>query len=129
MQEYTTDKFSINLIDDVIFIKFFIHEFDFDTIDEGVTKRLEITGKNSYPIFADIRTLKIITRDARERLAAPDAGQGVTAVAMLVNSQVQVVLFNFFNAIYKSPTPSKLFRNQKKALQWLAAYPKIMGKI
>jgi hypothetical protein len=123
MTLYTTESFSISLIDNIIYVKFFKSDFDFETIDEGVRKRIELVGENSYPIFADIRTLKIITRDARERLAAPDAALGVTGVALLVNSKVQVILFNFFHAIYKSPTPSKLFKSEKKALEWLAKYP------
>lgn len=69
---------------------------------------MEITQNKPYPMFSDI------TREARERMARKDAGKGVIAIAILINSSVQRMIYIFFNSIYKAPAPAQLLLIKKK---------------
>jgi hypothetical protein len=119
---YADQNFKIELIDEIIFVEWLKEEYDYEEIDFIIKKRIELCAGKSFPIFTDLRKLKKGTRQSRERLAGMDAGIGVSAVAVLVGTRVQKTLFNFFNAIYKAPAPTRLFTNKESALQWLRQY-------
>jgi len=122
MTENSEDRFSFKIEDGIVHAVFYKEFVDYDYVDAGVKARLELTGEKSYPMFSDFRKVKSSTREARERMAAKDAGIGVSAVAILVNSKIQRVIYNFFNSIYKSPAPARLFTDREKALKWLEQY-------
>jgi len=122
MNEYIDDNFNIKLEDGIVYIAFLKEFYNYDQIDLGIKKRLEIVGDNSYPMFSDFRKVKSGTREARQRFSEKDAGIGVKAVAVYINSKVQKIMFNFFNSIYKAPAPTRIFTDKEKALKWLEQY-------
>jgi hypothetical protein len=95
-----------------------VEHADYEFVDFGTKKRLEITGTNSCVMLSDIRKLKSISREARQRLAGKDGSIGVIAVGIVMNSKIQAVMFNFFNMIYKAPSPVKLFTDKEEAIKW-----------
>lgn len=119
---YVDDRFSIQLKDGIVYFTFNKEYIDFVLVDDAVNKRIELTGGKPYPIFSDFRLVKNGSREARERMAAKDAGIGVTAVAVLINSKVHKTIYNFFHSIYKAPAPAKLFTDKEKALKWLEQF-------
>ena len=122
MNEYLDENFHIKLENNIIKIIWLKEYYDYNTVDLGIKKRIEISGKSAYPLFSDFRKVKSGSREARERLAGKDAGTNVTAVAVLVSTEVHKVLFSFFNSIYKAPAPTKIFTSTEKALEWLEKY-------
>ncbi|MDD3875944.1 MAG: STAS/SEC14 domain-containing protein [Bacteroidales bacterium] len=122
MDKYADDKFSFELIDGILHVLAITEFVDFKTIDDAINKRNEYLKDKKYPMFSDIRKVKSITREARERLAAEDAGTGVNAVAILVSTKAQRIIYSFFNSIYGAPAPAKIFSNKEKALAWLQQY-------
>jgi hypothetical protein len=122
MINYKDENFLIELKDGIIHVEWLKETYDYDSIDYIIKKRIEMVKGESYPIFTDLRKLKSGSRQARERLAGPDAGIGVTAVAVLVSTRVQRTLYNFFNAIYKAPVQAKIFTSKEKALEWLEKF-------
>lgn len=108
--------------DDIAYINLYTDTLTLFEVEEGIKRRCEVTKSNSYPMFVDIRPIKSVSREARERLSQKDAGKGCIAVALLVNSKIQEVLYNFFAAINKPPSPTKLFTNKEKALKWLEQF-------
>lgn len=126
MNEYLDENFHIKLEDGIVKIIWLKEYYDYPTVDLGIKKRIEISGGHDGPMFSDFRKVKSGSREARERLAGKDAGTNVTAVAVLVSTEVHKVLFSFFNSIYKAPAPTKIFTSEEKALKWLEKY-KIMS--
>jgi len=125
MKFYYSKNFKIEIINNIVQITVYCEFADFDIVNEGILSRNELCEGKTYPLFSDIRTLKSSTREARERMAAKDAGIGVSAVAILINSKAQRIIYNFFNSIYKAPAPTRLFTNKEKALKWLEQYKTI----
>jgi type III secretory pathway component EscU len=120
--EYKEDRFIIKIVNGIVQIEWLVSFIDYDFINDIINKRLEITKDKTYPMFTDMRKVKSGTRQARERLASSDSAFGVAAGAILVSTKVHVIMYRFFNTIYKSPVPAKLFTDKDKALQWLEQY-------
>jgi hypothetical protein len=120
MEQYKDNRFSLHLENGILMLEIYQEFIDYKTIDDAIKLRLEKFYNNEdCLLFADCRKIKSLTREARERLASKDGGVGVKAVAMLINSKVQRIIFNFFHSIYKAPAKAKLFTDKKKALDWL----------
>jgi len=120
--QYKNEKIEIELKNGIVFFTVLIDILDIEIVKEAIQTRHNMSNGKNYPIFADIRKLNSVSREARQQLASKDAGEFVSAVAMLTNSKVQLIMFNFFNLIYKAPSPTKLFTNKEEALQWLEKY-------
>ncbi len=122
MKEYKDDGFHMYIDDGIVFIEWLKSDYKYEDVDNAIKMRLELTGNKDYPMFSDIRKVKLGTREARQRLSHKDAGLGVKAVGILMDSKVQQVMFNFFNAVYKSPAPNRIFSNKEAAVKWLQKY-------
>lgn len=122
MTEYIDHRFSMKIEDGILYAVFNEEHVDYSLVNDGVTIKKELMKEKSYPMFSDFRKVKSGTRQARERMAAKDAGKGVKAVAVLINSKVHRTIYNFFHSIYKAPAPAKLFTDRDKAIKWLEQY-------
>jgi len=120
--EYTDERFSIQIKDGVVHVVFLKDYIDYDFVNDLINTRIQITGDKTYPMFSDFRKVKSGPREARERMAAKDGGYGVSAVAILINSKIHKIIYNFFHSIYKAPAPAKLFTDKDKALKWLEQF-------
>ncbi len=114
--------FDAYIEDDIIYVTFLCEHYTEEMINSAIKQRIAITKDKSYPMFADIRKIKSFTREARQRLAQKDSGYGTKAAAILIDSKIQEVLYNFFNTIYKAPSPAKMFTNREKAIEWLQQF-------
>lgn len=122
MKEFRDDRFSIRLVDGIVYVEWFYEYITYEFVDAGIKLRKEITEGKSYPMLSDIRKIKSGSREARQRLSDHDAGEGITAVAVLVNSKTHRILYNFFTSIYKDPAPTRLFTDEEEAFKWLSQY-------
>ena len=122
MESYIDEDFSIKIEDGIVFIVFLREHADFDFVDKGVKKRIEMTEGKPYPIITDMRKIKSASREARIRISEPDAGVGCPAVAVIVNSKLQKVMYNLYNAIFRAPSPCRLFTERKDAIEWVQQF-------
>ena len=123
---YEDEKLKLFYEDGILFCEFLSEIADFELIDSGVKKRLEITGTKKTVMVSDIRRFRSSTREARQRMSAKDAAEGIVAVGIIMNSKVQQVMYNFFNAIYKQPAPAKVFTTKEDAVEWIKQFiPKL----
>lgn len=74
------------------------------------------------PILVDIRKIKSITKEAREHFTMKNREPNVNAIGLLVKSPLSMLVANFFLGINKSAVPTKLFTDEKKALEWLGKF-------
>jgi len=118
MEEFRDERLAFYWHEGILMCDWFIEEADFELTDFGVKIRKEMSGNKKVVMLSDIRKLKYVSRDGRQRMAAKDAGEGVIAVAIVMNSKIQATLYNFFSFIYKSPSPAKLFTDKEEAIKW-----------
>ena len=119
---FENESFKIWIEDGVARIDFLAEDLDYGIVDEAIKQRIILVGSNIFPVLGDITKVKVVSREARDRLAETDANQKISAAATLINSKTQQVLFNFFMAIQNPATPSKAFTEEKKAKKWLKKF-------
>lgn len=120
--ENNTSFANIWIADEIVHVEFTCEHYTEAMVDEAIKQRLEITKDGIYPMLSNLQNFKSATKGAKQRIIQNDAAFGTKAVAVLINSKVQEVIYNFFILFYKAPTPIKMFTNKEKALEWLKQY-------
>jgi len=116
MEEYRDEKLAFYWHEGILICDWLIEEADYELVELGIKVRKEMTGNKQIVMLSDVRNLKFITRAGRERLAGKDGGEGV--IAVVINSKVQAIMYNFFSMIYREPSPAKVFTNKEEAIKW-----------
>jgi hypothetical protein len=118
MENYLDSDISIKLENGIVFVDYLIEHATYDIADRAIKMKLEMFRGQSYPVVSDMRSIKTSTRESRQRMSEPDAAIGVKAVAVVLHSKIQKVMFNFFSAINKRPAPAKIFSKKEDAINW-----------
>lgn len=90
--------------------------------EECIRVRREMTQCQTMPILSDSRRVKEFEKDARQYLASDENTKYVSAGGIIISSQLQKIIGNFFLFINKPNVPSKLFTHKEEALAWLSEY-------
>lgn len=92
------------------------------TIEDAKANSLVVNAfyvNEKFPLLIDARGIKSITREARSFFTTNGRETNTMAFAILIDSSVSKVVGNFFLGINKPAVPTKLFLNEKSALEWL----------
>ena len=71
------------------------------------------------PVLVDARHCRSMSREAQELSAGAEASPYTARLAILMDGPVSVVLGNFFMVFVKPPYPTRLFRDETAAREWL----------
>lgn len=110
-------KFWIN--DNIIFCEYTTEDVDLNVAKIVTNSRLIFTKGKDYPALIDYTKVKSTTKEARDFFASKEAIQHFKALAVLINSPLGTMIFNFYYKISKPPLPTKVFTEEKEALEWL----------
>ena len=72
-----------------------------------------------FPLLIDARGIKSISREARSFFTTNGRETSTMAFGIIIDSAVSKVVGNFFLGINKPVIPTKLFLNEKAAVEWL----------
>lgn len=72
-----------------------------------------------FPLLIDARGIKSISREARSFFTTNGRETSTMAFGIIIDSAVSKVVGNFFLGINKPAVPTKLFLNEKAAVEWL----------
>ena len=120
--EFRNKKFSFKIDDGIVYCDLLTEFVDYDLVNEGVKKRLEIYDDNLYPMISDISKLKSLTKEARQRLAEKDGLIGLTALAIISKTRLHVFISNVYHQIFKVSIPVKNFTCKEEAVKWTQKY-------
>ena len=72
-------------------------------------------------LLIDIRAMKSITRAARNIFASKHTHEvgGVRGLALVLDSPISVTIGNIYQRINRTLHPTRLFRSEEQALNWL----------
>lgn len=84
--------------------------------------RLRVSGGLAWPLLVDFTMIENISEEAKEFYSQDYTFRGLTAVAFLLNTPVQILIYNFYLAFYKPPVPFKAFACEEKAMDWLESF-------
>jgi hypothetical protein len=73
-------------------------------------------------VLVDARPVRSMTREAQERTANTAHDRDTRGVAILIESPVSVLLGNFFLHLSKPAYPTRLFRDEAGAREWLLGH-------
>lgn len=116
------DFLSLDLVNGILIAALKSKTVDLEMAKASVTYRLQQYHDKDYPLFVNIKTVKHITKEARDYLASKEGCHKAASCAILINSNVTRVLANYFIMINKPLVPTKVFTNEEGAKQWLSEY-------
>lgn len=93
-----------------------------DIAKQVVSRRLSVTSGQNYPILIKIKSIKDSTKEARDFLASEKGSDGIIAGAVIVDSVLGNMLATFFIFLNKPRIPTKIFKDEAKAKEWLEQF-------
>ncbi|MDC0715849.1 DUF7793 family protein [Nannocystis bainbridge] len=82
---------------------------------------VELAEGRKLPMLLDTRDSRGLDRDARLFYVRPEAAEQVSALAMLIDSQIGRMFGNFYTNVHRPPFPLRLFNTESDAVAWLKA--------
>lgn len=92
---------------------------DLNIAKNAVSSRLSVTAGQNYPVLIKMKSVKESTKEARDFLSSQNGSDGVSAGAILVESILGNMLATFFVYLNKPKIPTKIFKDEAKAKEWL----------
>ena len=86
-----------------------------------VEDRVWFQKQQDFPIYCDIRGMKSADKEARNYLAK-EGSSYARAVAVVVDSPMSKIIGNIYLGLNKPITPSRLFTDQKDAIEYLKQF-------
>jgi len=80
---------------------------------------LAISKSNKWSLLIDIRSIKSISKEAREYYSDDKSMPGRCAIALLVDSYFSRIMANIFIGYSNASIPIKLFSSKEMAMEWL----------
>ncbi|MFL5763369.1 MAG: STAS/SEC14 domain-containing protein [Bacteroidia bacterium] len=82
-------------------------------------KLLESTGLNAFYVLNNSTGTYSISPEARKLSASEDYSKHLRAVAVVVHNAAIAVVADLYLRIDKPATPTRIFSNREKAVEWL----------
>ena len=114
----------ITLENGIILQTFKVSYLDLKTTHLLVEDRIKAFAEKSYPLIANIRSVKNSSRKARAYFASDKGCESLIAAALIVDSSFGSMISNFFIKVSSPIIPAKAFSNEIEANKWLAQYVK-----
>ena len=110
------DLFSIS--EDLVHVIYKCPVLDVKQAQPVVEQRITNCHNKPIALLADIAKVKTVSKEAREYLASRGTVL-LTKNAIIISSEVNKVLANFYLRIDKPKTPTRFFTNSTDAIDWL----------
>lgn len=125
MQKIITRSAEITLGNDGIVRKKFFNDMDLEAHhgEENLEAVKKLTGGKPYLVISDGRVNVRVSPEARAFAASETACMNRIAEAILVNSVATRLTANFYIKFNKPRTPTRVFTDEQKALEWLKNFP------
>jgi len=119
-----TNEAELFIEDDILFMRAKQDaDFDLEATIELVGVRKEIKSDKKMKVLLDTRKMFHISKESREYGAKKEVSGLSSAMAILAGKSLAAILVgNFFIRFNKPVTPTKIFKREEKALEWLATF-------
>ena len=86
---------------------------------ENIDGILKIMEGRKLPMISDINNLKSQSKEARDHYSNSPI---CSAVALVTDSRLSMIIGNFFLCLNKATAPTKMFKSKEDALDWARKY-------
>ena len=97
-------------------------KIDLEVAKAIVSARQTFTKTEKFATLIISKGVISMSRQAREYLSSPEATEGLTASAIVVDSLFSSFLGNFFIAVNQTSIPVKIFASTPDAEKWLQKF-------
>jgi hypothetical protein len=121
MADYSSDKFEITILTNRIFKlrPFEGMELNVSDVEEMRGIYLKFSNNESFAILLDATHPSTLIPEARVLLASEEFAVKRIAAAFVTRSLASKIIGNFFIQFNKPASPTKMFNDEKSALEWL----------
>ncbi len=94
---------------------------ELEHVKANLAKRSELLNlERPIPTILDIRKIERISKEARS--FSSKSTDGLSAIALLVDSGLSRVIGNYALMLHRPKIPTKLFTSEEAALEWINQY-------
>lgn len=124
IEKIETDTASYYIEDDILFMRTKQDaDFTLEAAIEGVDARKELQAGRKMLVVIDTSKVFQVSREAREYGAQKEVVNMSIAMAILPGTSLPATIIgNFFIKFNKPSVPTKLFKSEEKALEWLGTF-------
>ena len=97
-------------------------EVSLEDARETMSAYKKLNQGKRLPLLIDTKTMRSLSRDARQYYASEEAAACASAAAIIVGTPVSKVLGNFYIGLSNPHLPSRLFSSEDQALEWLRGF-------
>lgn len=106
----------------ILYAEYKVSKIDLDVAKHVLVQRLMHYNKYEYSLLADYTVVKETSKEARDFFASPEATKFFKSIAVLTNSLVGNMIYNFYIILSKPSIPTKLFNDKEEAIRWLKEF-------
>lgn len=121
-QRFENDYITFELRDGILFGRYKVKKLDLAVAKSATAFRKEILAGQVMPAVADISAIKHVDKDARQFISSPQAGEDLSALAVIINNPVTRMIGNFFLKFHQPAYPFRLFTSVEDATQWIKKF-------
>jgi hypothetical protein len=89
---------------------------------EVIEAERQVAAGKRRPTLIELGGMTSVDRAARQYFAGPETAAVESAAALIVTSSLSQAIGNFFLAMSKPLTPTRLFTNTADAISWLQTF-------
>ncbi len=106
----------------ILYGQYKVAEIDLATAKEATLIRQKVIGDRTVPSIADISMVKRVPKETREYFSSSQAGEDLSAIAVVISNPVTRTMGNFFLKFHQPKYPFKLFTNLDEATVWIKQF-------
>lgn len=96
-----------------------VENVDLESARKATRERLGYVDDKAYLNLVDYRKVRKTDKQARDFLASETPTQGIKAMAVIIDSTIGRVIYNFFIGLNRPPYPMQIFTDPEQAKNWL----------
>ena len=124
-EETSTQKLYWDTEKEIVWGELFTNQTTEELAKENVDAQERIRdsmNKEKTRVLIDMTAVTEISKEARDYLANERTASIQRATALLIGSPVSRIIGNFFMGLNKPISPTRLFTDPRKAIQWLHTF-------
>lgn len=95
------------------------HQYEIEDVKEVLRATGELTGYKKHPTLTIPGKYSEATKEALDFIFSEESTIFASADAYVINSLSQKIIGNFYLKLKKPDIPTRLFTNEKTAIEWL----------
>lgn len=121
-QSFENDFISFELRDGILFGRYKVTRLDLKAAESATEFRIEVMKGEKTPAVADISTIKHVDKASFRFLSSPRAGEGLSALGIIISNPVTRMVGNFFVKFHQPEYPFRFFTNVEEATEWIKKF-------